>query len=239
MISWADAYRRTVAESKDFRLLFGRTYRIDEFRFYAYPLIFETLKPALLAASVIEPNTGDNTITTNNIAAPFTNLVPGEAVESLIIFPAGAIVLGVTAAGILPQRIVLSNLSPSEVDFASGPSRNSGRRDLFVLDLEYTDRSDIVGQNPIPESAVPGVGVQSPTETAPPILADALLGSGQQDIMPARELLVTPGLGLIARVRSMVLPNDPGTSTRTPNLSVHVCFHCMVPGTVKQKPAGN
>lgn len=233
MIAWSDAYRRTVAESTDFRLLFGRMFRIDEFRYYAFPLKFEALQPALLAAAANDPNSGDMEDTVDGIAAPGVNLVPGEAAESLIDFPAGAIIIGITAAGILPQRIATADETPAA--FAYGPSRNPGKRDLFMLDLEYADTSPITAGNPIPSLSI------SPTDsvnTAPPILADALCGGGRGDIMPARELLITPGLGILARVRSMVLPNAPiDEGYNAPNLSVHIVFHCMVPGVVKRKPA--
>lgn len=234
MISWAEAYRRSVAESGDFRLLFGRSYPIDEFRYYAYPLKFESLNPALLSAAAATPNTGSLSATDTFIGGPTVqNIVPGAAQESLILFPAGAIILGITSAAIVPQRIV--NRESGDITFTYGPTRHPGKRDTFLLDLEFADTADIVGQNPIPEVSI---NANSPTNTAPPILADALMGGGAKDVMPTRELIITPGLGILARVRSMVLLNDTATNqNNVPNMSVHLCFHCMIPGVVRRSQA--
>ncbi len=234
MISWNEAFNRTVVRSKDFRLLFGRTFRIDEFNYYAHTLKFESLAPALLSASSATPNTGSLSATVAHIAAPTTNIVPGAEAESLVSFPAGAIILGITAGAILPQRLIPA-AGDTFVAFKYGPSIHPGKRDLFLLDLRYSDTTAITDGNPVPQTSV---DANFPVNSEPPILADALLGSGSKDIMPGRELLITPGLGIIAKARSMVLPNDPADSgLNAPTLSVHIVFHCMIPGKVTKKQA--
>lgn len=222
--SWREVYERT-ALSADFRLMFGKSFPMDQFRPYSYGFKFESLTPGLLSAASTTPNTGSLAATVAGIAAPTTNIVPGPASETLIDFPKGAIIVGASSAAVAPQRVV------SGAAFTYGPSMNPGGRDLYVMNMRYVDGSAIFAKNPIPEVTI---NANFPTNTAPPILCDAVMGSGHHNLFPGRELLVAPGLGILLSVQSMILPNAPVASTTpSPNLSVHVVFHCMIPGVVK------
>jgi hypothetical protein len=228
MVPWQTAYNRTV-KSKDFRLLFGRSFAIDQFNYYAFALLFESLPPALLATATSTPNTGTGGGTLAAIAAPVTGIVPGAPSQKLLNFPKGAIVLGVTTSANLPQRVI------ADVAFKYAPSHTPGGRDLFLVDMEYVDTADIVGGNPIPQVSQ---AANSAENSAPPVIAEALMGTGGGDIFPYREFLVTPGLGILTSVSSMVLPNAPADATQQlPNLTVHMVFHCMIPGVVKKQAA--
>lgn len=95
-------------------------------------------------------------------------------------FPAGAIILGITAAGFQIQTIVGA--------FQYAPSMSPGRRDLFGLQFQYTADELIVSGG-----------------TA---LADALLGSGSDTIFPAREIVVAPSQGILATVEAFNVTNN-------------------------------
>lgn len=52
-------------------------------------------------------------------------------------------------------------------------------------------------------------------------MAEALLGSGRDTILPAKELMIPPSQSLLVSAASLV-------PSAQPNLTVHVAFHCMV-----------
>lgn len=235
MVPWNQAYKR-IRESDDFVQLFGKMYRRDEFRPYSYVIKFDAVPPALQALAT-NPNTGDLTQTRTDAGAPTTNAVPGPAQARTIDFPAGAVILGISACANVAQRVITrANLIPPNDTFnlPYGPSDHGGR-ELFVLDLRYVDDDPITTGNPISE-LVPNPA--SPVVTRPPIMADALLGSGRDSDTPVRELYVAPGLGIMVSCRSLLLPSFmPASGDPPPNMSVHVVFHSMVPGVVKAEKA--
>lgn len=231
MVPWKQAYER-IRTSEEWVTRFGKMYRMDEFRFYAYALKFASLLPAQLATGATTPNTGSAAATRAGYAAPTVNIVPGPASDLLIDFPAGAVILGITAAAVKLQRIANNG---GAIAFTYGPTNHKACLDLFLLDLEYVDGDPITGGNPIPDVSA---NANSAINAAPPIDADALLGRGGDTETPARELYVTPGLGIRASARSMVLPDTaPATGQPNGNLAVHLVFHCMVPGEVRMRSA--
>lgn len=225
MIPWNRAYRRLAAHP-DFRVLFGKRYRQDEFSPIAYALKFDALSPATLAPTAT-PNTGDIATTIANMAAPTTQVIaPGTPQSKQVVFPHGAVILTVSASAAVPLR--------TQGGFTYGPTRNPGNRDLFMLDLDFTSGDPIISGNPISEL------VSNPNSTiitAPPVMADALTDGGERDNFLGQELWVTPGLGLLVGVRSLLLPSSLPAGAQNqaipPNLTVHVVFHAMVPGKVK------
>lgn len=238
MVPWNQAYKR-IRESDDFVKLFGKTYNQDEFRPYSYAIKFDGLSPALQALTT-NPNTGDLTQTRTDAGAPTTNTVPGPALARSLDFPAGAVILGISACANIAQRIITRvNLVPPNDTFSLpyGPSDVGGAagRELFVLDLRYVDDDPITSGNPITELVS---NAASPIVTRPPISADALLGNGRDSDTPVRELYVAPGLGIVVSCRSLLLPTLlPTSGDPPPNMSVHVVFHAMVPGVVRARAA--
>jgi len=240
MIPWTQAYKRT-ATSPDAILKFGRQIPIDEFRFEARVVRFDAVAPALLALSTAAPNTGDLATTRAALAAPATPIVPGPASTSKLDFDDGGIILAITSGAIVPQRIANNG---GALNFQYGPSSASasgGSQDLFALDLDYTDTSNIVGQAPIIET------VNNPNSaviTGPPAMSEALMGNGSKSNALVRELLIAPGLGIIVQVRSLLLPNLANVfvagqvNPNAPNMSVHLVFHSMIP-IVKSKKSDN
>lgn len=232
MIPWNQAFNR-IAQSRDFETMFGRKYSQDDFRYYAYNLTFNSLAPAQLAVSAAAPNTPDIAATRTNLGAPTTALVPGVASSKLISFDAGGVILGISACARKLQRVANNG---GAIAFTYPPSISPGNLDLFELDLAFTDTTPITGQNPIGELVS---NPNSLIQTTPPIMAESLLGSGRDTDTPARELFVTPGLGLLAAVRSLVLPDEAPASpaNAASNLIVHLVFHTMVPGIIKAHAA--
>lgn len=128
----------------------------------------------------------------SSVAATGTTGVYGTASgPTLQAFPSGAIVLGITAAAMQAQTVTTA--------YQYAPSFSPGRRDLFGLSFAYND-----------ESLTPGG----------PIMAEALLGSGQDTIFPGKELVMGQNQGLLTSVASLSV---------APTLSVTVVYHCMVP----------
>ncbi len=127
---------------------------------------------------------------------PSTPVTPGTPVGPVLQnFPAGGIILGITGSAILPQTTTGS--------FTYAPSYSPGRRDLFALSFQYTGN----------ELITPGG----------PVLAEALLGSGEDTIFPAREIIVPPSQGLLATVAGYQI---------TVPMNVHLVYHTMVPRIV-------
>lgn len=236
MIPWNQAYKR-IRESDDFAQLFGKMYRQDEFRPYSYAIKFDSLPPAL-QADPANPNTGSIAQTRADAGAPTTNTVPGPAQTRIIDFPAGAVILGISACANIPQGVITrANLIPPNDTFniPYAPIDIGGGREMFVLDLRYVDDDPITTGNPISE-LVPNPA--SAIVTRPPIMAEALLGNGRDSDTPVRELFVAPGNGLVVSCRSLLLPTFmPASGDPPPNMSVHVVFHAMVPGVVKAAKA--
>ena len=241
MIPWNDAYRR-LKQSRDFAMLFGKTYSQDEFRPYSYGLRFDSLIPASLAATTVDPNRASLVVTDATIDAPLTAIVPGPVDgPRLIDFPAGAVILGVTATAQVLQRIVTH--ARGATSFTYGPDEggsDGAGNTLFMLEFAFSDTDRITAGNPIPETVLsPPVGAPpislAAVQSAPPIMGNALLGRGRKSEMPGHEIYVTPGLGLLVKCRSLLLPNRILVDTAgpfSPNLVVHTVFHCMIPGEI-------
>ena len=125
-------------------------------------------------------------------ATPSTAITPGALQgPAQQNFPQGAIVLGITAACAQPQTTTSA--------FQYAPSMSPGRRDLFALNFQYSGD----------EVITPGG----------PVLAEALLGSGEDTIFPAREIIVPPSQSILCAVQSYTI---------APPMVVHVVYHSMV-----------
>lgn len=130
-------------------------------------------------------------------ATPSSAITPGNASgPSQQNFPNGALILGITAASVQAQTTTSS--------FQYAPSASPGRRDLFGLHFQYSGD----------EILTPGG----------PVLAEALLGGGDDTIFPAREIIIPPSQSILATVVSYTI---------APPLNVHVVYHAMVPKVVQ------
>lgn len=178
MIRWREAYERQ-KESREFANYFGRQGQVPkaaDFRYIAYCQKFETVA----AGSV----TGG--------ATPSTSITPGAATgPTLQTFPAGAVILGITAAGVQAQT------TTSAFQYAS--SFTQGLRNMFALAFQYTNDEVITPNGPV--------------------LAEALLGGGEENIFPSREIVIAPSQGILATVQSYTI---------SPPMNVHLVYHSMV-----------
>jgi hypothetical protein len=137
-------------------------------------------------------------------------------------FPGGAFVLGISASAALP---VIIKPDQYYADGAAAPldstidrlkTTTAGNRDLFALDFQYTND----------EQLVPGG----------PAMADALLGSGRGTEFPARELIVDPSQGILARVQNLIatqlISGGAAPAGLQFPLTVHIIYKSMVPRAV-------
>ena len=178
MIRWREAFERC-KDSREFNSYFakGRKLQVSDFRYIAYCQQFNNVTAGTVVGG----------------ASPTSPVTPGTASgPALQNFPNGGIVLGITAAAVQAQTVTSA--------FQYAPSNNSGRRDLFALNFQYTND----------EVITPGG----------PIIADALLGSGEDTIFPAREIIIPPSQGILTTAQSYTI---------NPPLNVHVVYHTMVP----------
>lgn len=231
MVPWNQAYERII-DSEDFRLQFGRLFAKDEFRYYAYCMKFENVPPALLSDGTTI-NTRSYATTRTGAAAPTTNLVPGPPVNLDINFPAGAVLLGYSGCMSMPQRV--QAFSGGNADFTYSPWGDSaGKRGNFIVSVKRGDGEPIMGSNPIDEALFPNNG-NTPFRSIPFGLADAAIGDGVDSDEPVDALIITPGNTLSVTVQSMAIPADVATADLTqpsPSQTIHLVFHCMIPGTV-------
>jgi hypothetical protein len=160
MIRWREAFERC-RDSKQFNsyFSFGRQLQASDFREVAYAQQFNSVG----VGSVTGGATPSTAITAGTPSGP-----------TLMNFPNGGIILGITAACVQSQTTTNT--------FLYAPSYSPGRRDLFALNFQYTGD----------EIITPGG----------PVLAEALLGSGIDTIFPAREIIIPPSQGLLATVVS-------------------------------------
>lgn len=176
MITWDRAYAR-LARSPDFSRYFGGGPGVvppmQNFRYIAYT---QQLGPC---AGVASPVGGFGAIA-------------GPSQQN---FPAGAVILGISATAFQEQTTTTS--------YQYAPWAAPGRRDLFGLSFSYTND----------EVITPGG----------PILANALLGDGDDTVFPGKELLIPPSQGLLATAAAFTVP---------PSLYVHIVYHAMVPRAV-------
>lgn len=155
MIRWREAYERlTHGNAAEFKAAFGGLLPMSAFRFLTYSQRFEGV-----AASASVGTLGTQT---------------GPILQT---FPAGAIILGITASAIQAQVTTGT--------FTYAPSLTPGRRDLFALSMQYTNN----------ELITPG-GLT---------MAEALLGSGTDTIFPGKELMMPPNQGILCGVASLTV----------------------------------
>jgi hypothetical protein len=179
MIRWREAFERS-RESADFRKYFKGFLKMSDFRYIAYVQQFNNVTAGTVTGG----------------ATPTSPVTPGTAVGPVLqTFPAGGIILGITASAVQPQTTTSA--------FQYAPSNSPGRRDLFALSFQYSGD----------ELITPGG----------PVIADALLGSGEDTIFPAREIIAPPSQGLLCTVQSFTI---------APPMNVHVVYHTMVPKVV-------
>lgn len=91
-------------------------------------------------------------------------------------FPAGAVILGITAAAY--------QNSTTTGSFTYAPSMTPGKRDLFGLLFSYSGDEQI-------------------TPGTTPVQAEALLGSGSGTIFPQRELIIAPSQAILTTVAAL------------------------------------
>jgi hypothetical protein len=153
MLRWREAYER-VSKTQQFKSYFGRVLDAGAFRFLAYSMQFVGVAAASAVGQYGTP-TGPRAQT----------------------FPAGAVILGITATGVQAQTATGS--------FTYAPSQSPGRRDLFGLSFQYSSDENIT-----PDGLT---------------AADALLGSGSDTIFPAKELLIPPSQSILVSVASLTV----------------------------------
>lgn len=233
MVPWNQAYA-SIIESDDFHLQFGRLFAKDEFRYYAYAMKFENVRPALLSNGTAL-NAGNYTSTRAALQAPTTNIVPGPPASLDITFPAGAIILGYSGAMATPQRVAVDNAAAA-IGFTYAPYSGPGKRGEFIVNITRGDGDPIMGSNPIDEALFPN-NANTPVRSIPFGLADAACGDGFDSDEPVDLLIVTPGNSIAVTVQSMMLPVDVQTADLTvppSTQTIHLVFHCMVPGSVRK-----
>lgn len=113
-------------------------------------------------------------------------------------FPSGAVILGITASSFMAQQAAGAAAYP--------PWSDKSRRDIFALSFAYTN-----------DELITPSGLTK---------ASALLGTGEDTIFPARELLIPPSQGILVSAASLL------ASGVALNQFVDVVFHCMVPRAV-------
>lgn len=155
MISWNQAYDR-IKGSEQFTSYFGRN-------------------GAPPAAKAFRPITYSQTFT-GVAAASSPGTYGAQSGPTNVSFPAGAVILGITASCYQAQTTTGS--------YVYAPSFSPGRRDLFGLLFTYTGDEQI-------------------TPGTTPVAADALLGCGEGTIFPQREILIAPAQGLLVTVASL------------------------------------
>lgn len=177
MIKWREAYER-LRPTDSFNSFFNNK-KITDFRYIAFSHQQLSLTP----------------LTSSAAAAGGT---PGQVVGPLQMnFPAGAIILGVTAAAYSSQQLIAG-----ATNLAYAPWSSEGRRDLFALAMQYTSDETLTANGLV--------------------CAEALLGSGEETIFPAREIMIPPSQSILITAASLVAAGGQ-------NLFAHVVFHTMVP----------
>lgn len=162
MIAWRQAYDR-LRETPEFTSYFGKLLSMSAWRFLAFSQRFEGV-PGSPAGGTFGPTTGP-------LLQPF---------------PAGAVILGITAGAYEDQQLENAGV------MAYAPSYSAGRRDLFGLSFQYTNDEQIT-----PNGLT---------------MAEPLLGSGYDTIFPGKELLIPPSQGILCAVASLVPSTMPDLS---------------------------
>ncbi len=167
MIKWREAYER-LKTNRLFSTYFGggSCPSMDAFRF----IVFTTVVPDCPSSPDADGGTFGQSV--------------GPLQQN---FPAGAVILGITAAA-WQNYEACSDATP-------------GRRDRFGLAFQYSGDEQITAN-----------GLS---------MAEALLGSGRDTILPAKELMIPPSQSILVTGASLVPSAQPA-------VTIHVCFHCMV-----------
>jgi hypothetical protein len=175
---------------------------------------------ATLAKNPMVMGKTENDFTAMHYVQTFVGIAMGATTGyQLQNFPAGAFVLGISAACSF-ARIVKPDQyysdggeSPLDTTFDRTPTASPGNLDLFALDFQYTQNQAITANGPV--------------------LAAALLGGGGASEFPSRELIIEPSQGVLCRAQSFVslkkIDGSAGpTNTQFP-ITVHVVYKAMVP----------
>lgn len=94
--------------------------------------------------------------------------------------------------------IILAITASAFIPTVAGTAQGNRNRQLFGIDFSFSNNEAIV--------------------IGGPLSADALLGGGDNDIFPSRELIIAPNQQIGTRVANYT----------TGALTVHVCFHCLI-----------
>ncbi len=94
--------------------------------------------------------------------------------------------------------IILGITASAYVPTAAATGQGNRNRQLFLIDFQYTGGEALVVDGPV--------------------MADALLGGGENDVFPLRELVIAPNQQINCRVANIT----------TGSLTVHVAYHCLV-----------
>jgi len=142
--------------------------------------------------------------------------------SSLQTFPAGAFVLGIDGSAICPkvmkpdQYYADGGTAPLDSTFDRIPSCTPGNKDLFSVNLTYTQNEVLTPNGPCN--------------------AAALFGVGDATQFPVREIIVDPSQGLLCQARndlSFQLVSGAAAATGILlSLVITVAYHCMVPRAI-------
>lgn len=94
--------------------------------------------------------------------------------------------------------IVLGITASAYVPAVAATAQSNRNRQLFAIDFAFSNQEAIV--------------------IGGPVIADALLGGGEQNIYPSAEMILAPNQSIGCRVANLT----------TGALTVHVVYHCLV-----------
>ncbi len=130
MIRWREAFERQ-RSSKTFQQYFGTAVQAGDFRYIAYCQLFNNVTAGTVTGG----------------ATPTTAITAGAPIgPTLQTFPAGAVILGIEAAGVQAQTAAQ----------VIAPTTNVGLRNLFALNFQYTNDEVITPGGPVLAEALMG-----------------------------------------------------------------------------------
>jgi hypothetical protein len=134
--------------------------------------------------------------------AAFKHMEPTDfrtALFGQVFTPAAGGVPTANQAQPFPGGAIVLGITASAFVPGVGPTGQGGRnRQLFTIDFAYSNNESLLINGPL--------------------LADAVLGGGEQDIFPATELIMAPNQMINCRVGNVT----------TGLLTVHVVYHTLV-----------
>jgi hypothetical protein len=100
----------------------------------------------------------------------------------------------------MPGGAIILGITASAVvpSAAAASGQSSNNRQLFGLNFSYTNNEALT--------------------VGGPVLAEALLGNGQDTVFPVRELIVSPNSHIVCTV----------VNYTTTTMNIHVGYHCLV-----------